>query len=131
MVAIDPLLAGHLQTHRVEQVTTAVAHGLPAPVWVFSDDAGVSPWRPEFPTKEFAKIRASAGVDPSAKAHGLRHAMATRLLAAGVPIKVVQERLGHTRAATTTDRYGHYVRAADRRAADTMQQLRRTARPAS
>jgi len=41
--------------------------------------------------------------------HDLRHTHATQLLAAGVPIKVVQERLGHQSAKTTLDLYGHFV----------------------
>ena len=127
VVAIDPQLVAHLRTHRVEQLTATVAAGLPAPVWIFSDDAGMTPWHPEYPTKQFARARTAAGVDTHAKAHGLRHRMASRLLAAGVPLKVVQERLGHTRAATTMDRYGHYVPAADREASERMAAIRRSA----
>lgn len=48
-VAIDAVLADHLRTHRLEQVELALASGLPAPLWVFSADAGVHPWRPEWP----------------------------------------------------------------------------------
>lgn len=38
---------------------------------------------------------------------GLRHSHATMLLEAGVPAKVVQERLGHSTISTTMDTYSH------------------------
>jgi integrase len=38
---------------------------------------------------------------------GLRHTWATLLLQAGVPIKVVQERLGHKRIEITLNIYAH------------------------
>lgn len=38
---------------------------------------------------------------------GLRHTHATILLQAGVPTKVVQERLGHSDFTTTMDVYSH------------------------
>jgi len=39
--------------------------------------------------------------------HGMRHTMATLLLATGVHPKVVQERLGHSSIQMTLDRYSH------------------------
>lgn len=39
--------------------------------------------------------------------HGLRHTCASLALAAGVNIKVVQERLGRTDIGTTLNIYGH------------------------
>lgn len=41
--------------------------------------------------------------------HGLRHTHATILLMAGVPVKVVQERLGHATTAITQDLRCHVV----------------------
>lgn len=38
---------------------------------------------------------------------GIRHTHATQLLEAGVPGKVVQERLGHSNISTTMDVYAH------------------------
>jgi len=56
--------------------------------------------------QEHARIIAQAGVRPI-KFHGLRHTCATLLLQAGVPIKVVQERLGHKQISITLDIYAH------------------------
>jgi len=50
--------------------------------------------------------------------HGLRHSSATAALVAGVPVKVVSERLGHATTAITSDLYTHVLGATDRAAAD-------------
>jgi integrase len=55
---------------------------------------------------EYRRIIQAAGVR-SIKFHGLRHTCATLLLQAGVPIKVVQERLGHKRIEITLNIYAH------------------------
>jgi integrase len=39
--------------------------------------------------------------------HDLRHTHASQLMAAGVPLNVVQKRLGHEKITTTADTYGH------------------------
>jgi len=49
--------------------------------------------------------------------HDLRHTHASWLLAAGVPIHVVQARLGHESIQTTVDRYGHLLPDAQLQAA--------------
>ena len=48
------------------------------------------------------------GVD--LKFHALRHTHATMLLNAGVNIKVIQERLGHSSITTTLDTYSHVTK---------------------
>jgi integrase len=44
---------------------------------------------------------------PEITLHGMRHTMATMMLAEGVNPKVVQERLGHASIQMTLDRYSH------------------------
>jgi integrase len=56
--------------------------------------------------QEYARIMAQAGVR-RIKFHGLRHTCATLSLQAGVPLKVVQERLGHKQISITLDIYAH------------------------
>jgi len=47
--------------------------------------------------------------------HDLRHFMATQMLAHGVAVVTVSQRLGHARASTTLNVYGHCIPGADRR----------------
>jgi len=46
--------------------------------------------------------------------------MATQMLAAGVPIVTVSQRLSHARASTTLNVYAHSVPGGDRQAAETL-----------
>lgn len=46
--------------------------------------------------------------------------MATQMLAAGVPIAVVAQRLSHARASTTLNVCAHAIPGGDRAAADTI-----------
>ena len=41
--------------------------------------------------------------------HDLRHSHASWLIAAGVPLPIIQYRLGHESIKTTSDRYGHML----------------------
>lgn len=50
---------------------------------------------------------AAAGLDRRPRIHDLRHSHASWLIAAGVPLPVIQRRLGHESITTTVDRYGH------------------------
>jgi integrase len=54
------------------------------------------------------------------KFHALRHTSATLLLHAGINIKAVGSRLGHSQL-STTNRYLHALTSADKAATDTMQ----------
>jgi integrase len=49
--------------------------------------------------------------------HALRHTHASLLIAKGVDVLAVGRRLGHSRASTTLDKYGHLVEGADEAAA--------------
>lgn len=62
-----------------------------------------------------------AGVEPAPRVHDLRHTHASMLLAANVPIHVVQQRLGHESIQTTVNVYGHLVPEAGALAAQAVQ----------
>ncbi len=49
----------------------------------------------------------AARLDPAHRFHDLRHAFGTRMAAAGVPLRTLQEWLGH-RDLATTQRYADY-----------------------
>lgn len=46
---------------------------------------------------------------PDMRFHDLRHSAATLLLAMGIPVSVVQQILGHSKASITSDIYGHVL----------------------
>jgi integrase len=52
--------------------------------------------------------------------HALRHGHATAALEAGVPMKVVSDRLGHSSIVVTANCYSHLTPATDRAAAATI-----------
>lgn len=86
--------------------------------FVFSAD-GDGPWKPNFVTKRFIDARRSAGL-PHFRLHDLRHFMATEMLAAGVPIATVSQRLSYARASTTLNVYAHAIPGGDLQAAETL-----------
>jgi Phage integrase family len=53
----------------------------------------------------------------------VRHSYATAALAAGVPAKVVSERLGHATIAITLDVYSHVIPGMDAQAANAVASL--------
>lgn len=57
---------------------------------------------------------------PDMHFHDLRHSAATILLSRGVPIKVIQEILGHGNISTTMNIYGHVLPSMHRNAMDDM-----------
>jgi integrase len=116
VIAVGDIVMQHVRRWRRQQLEQALAAGLPEPVWLFSQDAGVTPWRPEYPTSWFIKLRNQTGV--SCRLHDLRHFAATQLLAGGMSLAQVAGRLGHASVATTAATYAHWVPAKDREAAD-------------
>ena len=75
--------------------------------------------------------RKSLGEDqlPTIRLHDLRHTHATLLLAAGVPVKVVSERLGHASAMITLGVYAHVMPGMQAEAAATFGALLSGAEP--
>lgn len=55
--------------------------------------------------------------------HGLRHTHASHALAAGVDLKTVSARLGHSTIALTANTYSHVMPAGDRAAAESVASL--------
>jgi integrase len=69
------------------------------------------------------KALGEAAAPPEIRLHDLRHTHATLLLAAGVPVKVVSERLGHASATITLSVYAHVMPGNQRDAADLFARL--------
>jgi hypothetical protein len=81
-----------------------------------------SPIHPLRFTRWFEQHARRAGL-PKIRLHDLRHSYASVALAAGVPAKVISERLGHATIAVTMDIYWHVLPGLDREAADTVARL--------
>lgn len=91
--------------------------------YIFSADAGNGlPLRPGAITNAFQSLRGTMKLD-HVRLHDLRHFAATRLIAAGVPVRTVSGRLGHANPSTTLTVYAHFVEASDRAAAQVMGEL--------
>ena len=92
----------------------------PHPV-VFTQEDG-SPWHTQTISDRWR--RQWPGLDlPQVRLHDLRHIHATLLIAAGVNMKVVSERLGHKHIGMTLDLYAHVLPAMDEEAADAFADL--------
>lgn len=68
------------------------------------------------------KICVAAGLEYRT-VHSLRHTNITMQIAAGVPIVTVAGRAGHARTSTTTDIYSHFLKTADRTAAQKIEEI--------
>ena len=90
--------------------------------FVFSDDSGITAWKPNRVTKAFLRHRRNAGLRPF-RLHDLRHFMATEMLHAGIPLVIVSRRLDHRRVSTTLDKYAHAVPGGDAQASATLRQI--------
>lgn len=119
VIGVGALAVAALRSLHAEQVETRMARGLGAPTWVFSDDAGETPWPPNNQSTVFKRLREKVGVS-GVRLHDLRHYAATSMLADGVPVHVVAGRLGHASASTTQRVYAHFMPEQDRDAADAL-----------
>lgn len=110
-IELGPALVRALRAHRAQQAAEQLAWG-PAwegdgRGWVFTYEKGTT-LDPTWITGRTKVLAHRAGL-PWVGVHGLRHTCAVMLLAAGVPLKVVSERLGHTSVAFTADLYQHVI----------------------
>ena len=72
----------------------------------FSYKMRLEAMRPNYLTEYFPKYIAKHGM-PKMRFHDLRHSCASLLLANGVPLKQIQEWLGHSDFSTTANIYAH------------------------
>ena len=77
---------------------------------------------PDTITDLFHKHCAAAGL-PKIRLHDVRHSYATAALKAGIPPKIISERLGHATAAFTMQTYTHVIPGMDEAAASTVADL--------
>jgi integrase len=117
-IALDPATVAALRQHRKRRAEEQLLAG-PSSVdsgLVFTMPDG-SPIHPNRFSLWF-QTRARAASLPTIRLHDMRHSYATAGLAAGVPPKVMSERLGHATVAFTLDTYTSALRALEKSAAE-------------
>jgi integrase len=105
-VSIDVETVDILRAHRLQQAEMRQQ----SPVWqisdlVFTNEVGAH-LTPDQVRRALLRALASAGL-PRIRPHDLRHTHASLLLRLHTPMKVIQERLGHSTFAITADTYSH------------------------
>lgn len=119
VVALDDATLTLVRAHWAETLEQRSRLGLDGPIddlYVFSNDYGRTPWRPDYATKKWADTRKALGLG-EIRLYDLRHYMVTSMLAAGDSIATVAGRAGHD-PVTMLRRYWHFVPASDREEAE-------------
>lgn len=101
MIELDIDTAECLQQHRDQ------ANQGGSGILVFTDEAGHA-LHPDLFTQRFDRLVAKSGL-PRIRLHDLRHTHASLALAAGVPLRVMSERLGHASPEFTMKQYVHVL----------------------
>ena len=127
-IRLQPDLVSILKAWRKRQLLERVALGAE-----YADDdlvfcqADGRPYHPNHFSREFDRRLKRHGM-PVIRLHDLRHSYATMALAAGVPAKVVADRLGHGSVMITLDLYSHVMPAVEAEHADLVGSLITSAR---
>lgn len=117
-IDLDPETLAVLRAHRRRQAEERLAFGAGYVELelVFRGIDG-TPVIPHLFSLAFKKVARDAGL-PSIRLHDLRHTHVALLARAGIPAKVIQERVGHHSAGFTLDNYGGTFPSQHREAAD-------------
>ena len=91
--------------------------------WVLSNPKGHPRSPSSFSGHDFKQLLDAAGIDRKFRIHDMRHTHATWLLEAGINIKVVSERLGHSSIRITLDTYAHVLQTMQQEAVDTLNDI--------
>ncbi len=119
-VALDEVGVALMTHHRaiVEEWARQAEVTIAPDGYVFSHAVDASkPFRPDNVTGFFTRVRDSLGLD-HVRLHDLRHFTATQLIGAGVDVRTVAGRLGHSDPSVTLRVYSHALEERDRAAAD-------------
>ncbi|MDX1468940.1 MAG: site-specific integrase [Acidimicrobiia bacterium] len=107
VVNLDPATVEQLRGHRARQMDERDEWGSEYrdQGLVFCKEDG-TPIHPHTFSQAFERLVARSDL-PTVRLHDLRHTHATIALKAGVPVKVISERLGHESPAFTMKQYAH------------------------
>jgi len=123
MITLPQFVLETLGQHRIRQLEAKLKAG---PKWEEHDLVFCNMYGRFLNTSNlqvlFSTLLKQAGL-PHMRLHDLRHSAATILLAMGVPIKVVQELLGHSSITITLNVYGHVLSSMQQEAMDKLDDL--------
>ena len=107
-VDLDATTIAELRAYRARQAQELLVLGIRADgdtlVFCHPD---ARPYNPDRFSREFERALERRPELPRIRLHDLRHTWATLALSAGVPVKILSERLGHSTTAITSDTYSH------------------------
>jgi integrase len=107
-IDLDPRTVAVLKAWRRQQIEQKLSTGRRGnDEFVFTHPDG-GPIHPDFFSQSWQRLMRASEL-PRIRLHDLRHTHATILLKAGVPVKVVSERLGHSSPAFTMTVYQHVL----------------------
>lgn len=122
-ITLPPFVVEALQQHRLRQLETKLKAG---PAWEEHDLVFCNIYGRFLNSASlydlFTSLVEKAGL-PHMRFHDLRHSAATILLAMGVPVKVIQELLGHSSITITLNVYGHVLPSMQDEAMNKMERL--------
>lgn len=123
VISLPQIVLGLLREHKLQQTRERLLMG---ERWQDHDrvfaQANGKPIFPGTPSAWFAKFLKKYDL-PELTFHQLRHTNATLLIAQGVDVKTVSNRLGHARTSTTMDIYSHALQRPDKEAAEKLDAL--------
>ena len=109
-----------LSAHRRQLLETRMKLGagkLPKDALLFGYPLTGAPRRPGNVSSDWGEIAASIGM-PEITFHALRHTHASQLIASGIDIVTISNRLGHAKPSVTLTVYAHMFHTDDRKAAE-------------
>ena len=127
-VAVSTRVLEILSRHRSQRVALMTELGARHDDRHFVWSQGIDGNRPVYPdtiSVRFRRLSRRHGLE-HVQLRQFRHYAATQLLSAGVDVRTVAGRLGHSRPATTLDRYAAFLPARDREAAELLETIHRS-----
>jgi integrase len=128
VITMPQFLNESLEAHKQEQEKNRRMFG-----WDYKTDLDLvmalpdgSPWKPNTFSSAYTRFAEKIGLK-GVRFHDLRHSHASQLLRQGVPLKTVQERLGHANATVTLNTYAHVLAGDDQLAMDNFELKLRSA----
>jgi len=116
---VPPETISMLRAHKVKQLELRFALGMgnitPDTLVFGTAEGGLL--SPDNLSRDWCRVRRAKGL-PLVSFHALRHTHVSLLIAEGVDILKISRRIGHAKASTTLDKYGHLIEPDDAAAAN-------------